>query len=36
MKKPILKDDKMVLDASTDIFDLRRFTVRLWKEPKSS
>ena len=24
MKKPILTDDKMVLDATTDIFDLRR------------
>ena len=24
MKKPILTDDKMVLDAPTDIFDLRR------------
>ena len=36
MKKGMLTADKMVLDATTDIFDLRRFTVRLWKKPKSS
>ena len=36
MKKGMLTADKTALDATTDIFDLRRFTVRLRKEPKSS
>ena len=36
MKEPILTADKMVMDATTDLYDLRRFTVRLWKEPEPS